>query len=223
MRVLIQSCTVMLMCFILVGCGTAKHSVQEGIFQKRKFQSGWHIDLHGSKRKVHGETLPRDHKRRGDGSRNDPSSEMEPEPIAIREEAVASTATEPIPETDQASTGLKAIPRSPAHAAPNLKFPEALKTHAVTESTNEERPGNRPWSIPAILAPIAVVMIFLVAHTGMALLMFALALALMIIGFSGTSKKKRRGKGFAILALAMLAFISLAMILFLAGGGGVVR
>ena len=197
-----------LVLLVASGCGGTQHTVSEGRFQKRRHQSGWHIDL----------GLRTEKPRQPSIAYLDPVHPQMPEPAISAGEPVAATTAY------SASTAVPEPPRTPPITAPLLEpgtFPTeaspALEVARTFAPDTSERPRWNPWAVPAFTLALATVAY---AILGTSELVVVLAVVATLVLASIAVRKGRtnewRGKGFAIAALmigALAALITLVALL----------
>lgn len=197
-----------LVLLVATGCGGPQHTVSEGRFQKRRHQSGWHIDLGSRKEKPRTSTLVH----------LDPVHPEVPAPDISAGEPIAATTA------DQIHSTVPALPRTPTATA-HLLAPETIQEEVTPSVESDrpqapdvvERPRWNPWSVPAFTLALATVAY---AILGTSEIVVVLAVVATLVFASIAVRKGRtnewRGKGFAIAALmigALAALITLVALL----------
>lgn len=194
---------------LLASCGTQRDTVQEGRFQKRTHQRGWHIDLHGSadnagRERAHLAPLRPRHA-------TVPHAFEDPnERLLASKEPIATT-----------------LPRSARTWAPAIV--QATATTVVHPPASVEQDGDenvvpkKKWNklaIPTLVLAISIIALALFTTSTTAVILAAVT-TLVVGGISLRQIRKREeaGKGFALvgLILGLIATLITAMAIAVVG------
>lgn len=198
--------------FLLVatGCSTSRHTVGEGLFQKRTLRPGWHLDL-GLRR----DRAPIQHS--GIPERLTTRS---PEP-AIPSGELVHALLEPTALNGAAEAHI-ARPKAPLNNVVTAPYTLAIAPAPILQQKgplDEPEPRWNPLAIPAFLLALGTVAY---AILGTSELVVVLAVVATLVLASIAVRKGRtyewRGKGFAVAALMIGALAGLITLVALLAG-----
>lgn len=195
---------------VATGCGPARHTVGDGMLQKRRLRTGWHVDL-GFREK----TVP-----------HTPDEVHEQLPTRTHEPAIS--AAEPISAVTGTEVALLPMEQARTIASHPVQFlaPSVTETAdqdhhpaPATPSGEEAKARWNPWSIPAFLLALGTVAYALL---GTSELIVVLAVVATLVLASIAVRKGRtyewRGKGFAVAALIIGSLAALVTLVALLAG-----
>ena len=204
---------ILLVTIALASCGNARHTVHEGGFQKRKYQSGWHFDIGGrterraAERNSGTKLLPaRATHHLATGQKEAPSplgNDLDP---AIITEGADVISAEPT-----ASLDVVVIAPSPRAAA--FPPPQIADQEPPTKQFN-------PWALPAFALALGTIA-YGILGTSNIIIVIAVVLTLLVASIA--LKKGRTnewtGKGFAVSAMIIGCLSALITVIALLQGG----
>ena len=189
---------------LLTGCATERRTVHEGAFQKRRHQSGWHVDLG---------LRPR--KQQGPLERSEPMAVRLPGMRALHVEGpalvpVANTVGPPRTLHDHSprhTESTSRVQRSPALEPSGTR--SLIPMEMQTDITPERR-WNK-WAVPAFVVALGAVALALFTTSTIAVIAaLIVALVLSAISIKQIRWRDERGKGFAVAALVIAVMASIA-------------
>jgi hypothetical protein len=206
----------------LAACNAGRNAtVGEGMLQKRKHQSGWHIDLHRK-------TPTRTHAHRREGERDHHTGASS----AVKRSATTSrTAVLDLPEPGTTAivvSGTDALVSADADMGPMLLTLEPSAPYQPQEEPENLMPRKRlqPLAIPSLLLALAGIYLAFLPTTALTATtlwimgLLTLSIVLSAISLRRIRDRDRSGKGFALagLMLGMLAAIITTMVIIRTGG-----
>ncbi|MCB0770707.1 MAG: hypothetical protein KDC00_09915 [Flavobacteriales bacterium] len=201
-----------LLTFGSTGCSGVRGTVHDGGIQKRRHQSGWHIDLRSS------------------------SSTLRTEPGTEREHLTRRTTIPVVALRDPAFTSdiYPAVPvRGPVVASPSIQASliaspveirdtQEIGTTTVPSIVPEDTPSPHfnPWAIPAFALALGTIT-YGILGTSAPVIVIAVILTLLVAAIAVKKGRTNEwsGKGFAVAALTIGALAGLITLIALLQGG----
>ncbi len=211
---------ILMVILFTMGCGQSRNAtVGEGLFQKRKHQPGWHIDLRLKQAKDIGlSRVPRI------------ATSNPPTVASLRTPMIAAL---PVGEFLASRSDEPLVPFS----APNIATNSAARDHPVVSVPNVRdqdpeqenlmpRKRLQPLAIPALLFALAGIYLAFMPTTALAtttlwiLALLTVAITLAAVSLRRIRDHERSGKGFALagLMIGLLGMIITVMVIIRNGG-----